>query len=89
MRADLAARGIRKGTRGPRASTRSNQHGLTRRELDVLREIDSGMSNKEIANKLFVSPKTIDHHVSAILAKTATRTRGEAAALARREDLLG
>lgn len=88
VRADLAERGIRKGTRGPRASTRSNQHGLTRRELDVLREIEGGLSNKEIANKLFVSPKTVDHHVSSILAKTDTKSRGEAAALARREQLI-
>jgi len=86
-RVELAERGIRKGTRGPRASTRSNQYGLTRRELDVLREIEGGLSNKEIANKLFVSPKTIDHHVSSILAKTESKTRGEAAALARREQL--
>ncbi len=88
VRADLLERGIRKGTRGPRATTRGNQHGLTKRELDVLRWIDSGMSNKEIAGKLFVSPKTVDHHVSAILAKTETKTRGEAAALARRDSLL-
>ena len=88
VRSELAERGIRKGTRGPRASTRSNNFGLTKREIDVLREIDSGKSNKEIANKLFVSPKTVDHHVSSILAKTESRTRGEAAALARREALL-
>lgn len=88
VRADLQARGIRKGTRGRRASTRSNEFGLTRRELAVLRELDLGLSNKEIGEKLFVSAKTVDHHVSSILAKTATRTRGEAAALARRERLI-
>ncbi|MXO61302.1 AAA family ATPase [Altererythrobacter salegens] len=89
VRAELAERGIRKGTRGPRSSTRSNDFGLTKRELEVLVHIDSGKTNKEIGEKLFVSPKTVDHHVSSILAKTGTRTRSEAAALVRREGLIG
>lgn len=87
-RATLAARGLRRGARGPRASTRANSFGLTRRELDVLAAIDKGWTNKEIGERLFVSAKTVDHHVSAILGKIDARTRGEAAALARSHGLI-
>jgi len=87
-RANLGARGLRRGARGPRASTRSNSFGLTRRELDVLCAIDKGWTNKEIGERLFVSAKTVDHHVSAILGKVDARTRGEAAAVARSHGLI-
>lgn len=87
-RADLRARGVKNIARGPRASTRANAAGLTRRQMDVLGLIDRGLSNAEIAKKLFVSAKTIDHHVSAILAKLEASTRGEAAAVARQAGLL-
>jgi len=68
---------------GPRASTKANPAGLTKRQLDVLRLLNDGLSNAEIGEKLFVSAKTVDHHVSAILGKLEVSTRGEAAALAR------
>ncbi|WP_066823565.1 helix-turn-helix transcriptional regulator [Sphingomonas mali] len=87
-RSDLATRGMRKGVRGPRASTRRNSFGLTRREIDVLGAIDKGWTNRQIGEQLFVSAKTIDHHVSSILGKLGARTRGEAAALAREAGLL-
>ncbi|WP_240047616.1 LuxR C-terminal-related transcriptional regulator [Sphingomonas panacisoli] len=87
-RAELATRGMRKGVRGPRASTRANSFGLTRREIDVLGAIDKGWTNKQIGERLFVSAKTVDHHVSSILGKLGARTRGEAAARARDEDLI-
>jgi DNA-binding NarL/FixJ family response regulator len=83
----LRQRGVRSIARGPRPSTRANLAGLTRRELDVLRLIDSGLSNADIANRLGVSTKTVDHHVSAILAKFQAATRGEAAARARKAGL--
>ena len=57
--------------------------------MDVLRLLDQGRTNLEIAERLFVSPKTVDHHVSAILVKLDARSRGEAAAVARRSGLLG
>lgn len=88
IRLDLGDRGLRRGTRGPRASTRANSFGLTRREIDVLRAIDRGLTNKEIGERLFVSAKTIDHHVSSILGKFGARTRGEAAALARAQGMI-
>jgi DNA-binding CsgD family transcriptional regulator len=68
--------------RGPRATTRANPVGLTRRELDVLRGVAAGKRNAEIAGDLVVSTRTVDHHVSAILRKLEARSRGEAAAVA-------
>ena len=58
----------------PRVSTRANPGGLTNRQLDVARLVARGMSNNEIAARLYISPKTADHHVSAILAKLACPT---------------
>src|SRR6185295_7566387 len=75
----LRAWGIRDLTRRPRASTRANPAGLTSRELEVLRLVADGLRNAEIASRLFVSPKTVDHHVSALLGKLGARSRSEAA----------
>ena len=72
------------GSRGPRASTRANPVGLTRRQMQVLDLLNTGKSNAEIAERLFLSAKTVDHHVSAILAKLDVPSRSEAAAVARR-----
>ncbi|GLW69279.1 helix-turn-helix transcriptional regulator [Kitasatospora phosalacinea] len=58
--------------------------GLTPRERDVLRQLTLGRSNRQIAEHLFISPKTASVHVSNILAKLAVGGRGEAAALAHR-----
>ncbi|MET7618603.1 AAA family ATPase [Streptomyces sp. NPDC005408] len=58
--------------------------GLTRREEDVLRLVAVGRSNRQIAEELFISPKTASVHVSNILAKLGVSGRGEAAALAHR-----
>jgi len=58
--------------------------GLTDRETEVLRLITAGRSNKQIADELFISPKTASVHVSRILAKLNVATRGEAAATAHR-----
>ena len=64
--------------RGPRANTRANPSGLTARELEVLALLAEGLRNAEIADRLFVSAKTVDHHVSAILRKLGARNRSEA-----------
>jgi DNA-binding NarL/FixJ family response regulator len=69
-------------------STRQNPAGLTRREMDVLRLIDLGKANAEIGNLLFISSKTVDHHISAILAKLNTRSRSKAASFARKLGML-
>ncbi|HEY5869742.1 MAG TPA: response regulator transcription factor, partial [Candidatus Tectomicrobia bacterium] len=63
--------------------------GLTQREVEVLRLIAVGKSNRDIAEALFVSPNTVANHVRSILTRTGTTNRTEAAAYARRHDLLG
>ena len=85
----MQKRGLRVAARTPRASTRANPAGLTKRQMDVLRLIDQGRSNTKIAAALFVSPKTVDHHISAILGKLDAKSRGEAAAIARSSGLIG
>jgi DNA-binding CsgD family transcriptional regulator len=72
--------GIRSIPAGPRTATRADPLGLTRREREVLNLICAGHSNAEIAAELFLSAKTVDHHVSAVLAKLGTPTREAAAA---------
>jgi DNA-binding CsgD family transcriptional regulator/tetratricopeptide (TPR) repeat protein len=80
----LRERGARRVPRGPRPSTRENPAGLTPRELEVLALLADGLRNAEIAKRLVVAKRTVDHHVSAILRKLDARTRGEAAAQATR-----
>ncbi len=63
----------------------SHQDALTPRETQVFRLLAQGLTNREIAEKLVVSPKTIEHHVSQILAKLGAHTRAEAAAMAARK----
>ncbi|MEW2619870.1 AAA family ATPase [Streptomyces sp. NPDC048106] len=58
--------------------------GLTAREREVLRLLAAGRTNRQIAEELFISPKTVSVHVSNILAKLGVSSRGEAAALAHR-----
>jgi DNA-binding CsgD family transcriptional regulator len=74
----LRERGARGIPRGPREATRANPAGLTRRELEVLALLEEGLRNADIAARLVISQKTVDHHVSAILAKLGVGTRAEA-----------
>nr|WP_206066665.1 AAA family ATPase [Nonomuraea sp. FMUSA5-5] len=69
---------------GPEEPAGGQPLGLTARELEVLREVTRGRSNREIAEKLVISIKTVSVHVSNILAKLGAATRGEAAATAHR-----
>lgn len=73
---EMGARGV---TRGPQETTRTNPRNLTSRENEVLALVAQGLRNAEIAGRLHISPKTVDHHVSAILAKLGVRTRQDAA----------
>jgi DNA-binding CsgD family transcriptional regulator len=81
--------GARSIPTGPRTATRAHPLGLTRREREVLDLICAGHTNAQIAAKLFISTKTVDHHVSAVLAKLDAPTRNAAAAHAARLGLAG
>ncbi len=78
MKLEMRSTGIKSIPRGIRKSTRSNAAHLTDRELDVLRSLKEGLQNKEIANKLFISAKTVDHHISSILLKLGVNSRMKA-----------
>jgi DNA-binding CsgD family transcriptional regulator len=79
--ADAAAALMRSlGARG-RAGPRS-LGSLSRREIEVLRLLGEGLSNRDIAGRLFISPKTAEHHVGRIYGKLGLKSRGEAAAYA-------
>lgn len=87
-RRHLRELGIRGIPRGPHESTRSNSAGLTRREIEIAQLISEGLRNNEIAERLFVSPKTVDHHVSSVLSKLGVKTRAQVRGAAERSGLL-
>jgi DNA-binding CsgD family transcriptional regulator len=84
----LRALGARSVPAGARAATRQHPAGLTAREQQVLDLVSDGWTNEEIAARLFISVKTVDHHVSAVLGKLGARTRRDAAAEAVRLGLV-
>ncbi|MGE5106201.1 MAG: AAA family ATPase [Sphingobacteriales bacterium] len=88
MKLEMRTSGIKSIPRGIRKSTRSNPALLTGRELDVLQLLKEGMQNKEIAAKLFISAKTVDHHISAILFKLDVNSRIKAVQEAIRLDII-
>ena len=55
----------------------SRSQGVTSREMDVLQLVAQGLSNAEVAGRLYLSPRTVDTHVASLLAKTGARRRGE------------
>jgi ATP/maltotriose-dependent transcriptional regulator MalT len=83
LRRRMRAKGVLKIPRGSRTTTRNHPQGLTKREVQVLDLLAQGMKNAAIAKRLFVSTKTVDHHVSAILTKLGVPSREEAVAFAR------
>jgi DNA-binding CsgD family transcriptional regulator/tetratricopeptide (TPR) repeat protein len=87
IRRRLTELGVARIPRGAHASSRSNPAGLTDRQLDVLAHLVEGCTNAEIAEKLVVSVRTVDHHVSAILSRLDARSRREAARIGKTLDL--
>jgi DNA-binding CsgD family transcriptional regulator len=87
--ARLRELGARRIPRGPRPATRGNPANLTARELEVLALVADGLRNAEIAHRLFVSRRTVDHHVSSILRKLGAGRRADASAAAIRLGILG
>jgi DNA-binding CsgD family transcriptional regulator len=83
VRRRLRTLGERHIPRGPRPATAASPAGLTPRQTEVLELVTRGLSDADIAVRLHLSPKTVGHHVSAILAKLGAGSRGEAAHLAR------
>lgn len=71
----LTERGIRSLPARPRTATLANPSGLTNRQLDVARLVARGLTNAELAQQLYISPKTADHHVSAVLSKLGLSSR--------------
>ncbi|HFQ94045.1 MAG TPA: helix-turn-helix transcriptional regulator, partial [Anaerolineae bacterium] len=88
LRQKLREAGLAAIPRGPRSATKKNPFQLTNRQLEILRLLTENLTNAEIAARLHISPKTVDHHVSAVLGKLNVSSRAEAAAIARqRPDL--
>jgi DNA-binding NarL/FixJ family response regulator len=83
LRKTLRDQGVRGIPRGARPSTRTNEFGLTKREAQILELLSQGLRNAAIAKRLFLSTKTVDHHVSAILNKLGVSSRAEAIAMTR------
>jgi DNA-binding CsgD family transcriptional regulator len=75
MKFIMRTSGIRQLPRGIRKTTRANAANLTLRELDVLHFLREGLQNKDISKRLFISPKTVDHHISSILFKLDVDSR--------------
>jgi ATP/maltotriose-dependent transcriptional regulator MalT len=88
MKRQMRTSGIKRIPNGLRKTTLSNPAFLTARDLDVLQLLNQGMQNKEIANKLFISAKTVDHHISAILFKLDVNSRTKAVTEAVRQKII-
>ncbi len=71
--------GVRAIPRGPHSATRAAPAGLTAREQEVLALLADGLSDREISQKLFISERTVHHHVSAVLSKVGVTSRTAAA----------
>jgi DNA-binding CsgD family transcriptional regulator len=82
IRRRMRAEGVRGIPRGARPATRRNAAGLTPREVEVLALVSQGLPVRHVAERLFVSAKTVDNHLSAIFSKLNVHSRAEAVAAA-------
>ena len=81
---DADAAGALLRSLGARPASTRTSGVLTKREAEVLELLGHGLSNPEISDRLYISRKTVEHHVGNILAKLGLRSRGEASAYAHR-----
>ena len=79
VRRQMKALGIKAIPRGPRLTTRDAPAGLTAREQEVLALLSEGLPDREISRRLFISERTVHHHVSAVLSKIGVPSRTAAA----------
>jgi DNA-binding NarL/FixJ family response regulator len=82
VRLRLRDLGVTRIPRARRADALAGPSGLTARQLDVLALLTEGLTNAEIADRLVVSTRTVDHHVSAILTRLGASTRRDAVRMA-------
>jgi DNA-binding CsgD family transcriptional regulator len=87
LRRRMRADGVRSVPSGPRAERRDDPAGLTRRQNEVLELLADGLANADIAERLGLSAKTVEHHVSAILAALEAPNRVAAVRIARERRL--
>ncbi|HEY1298668.1 MAG TPA: AAA family ATPase [Chloroflexota bacterium] len=88
LRRRMRDAGIQHVPRGPITATRKDVFGLTPRQAEVLALLVEDLSNSEIANRLSLTPKTVEHHVMAVLAKLDVHNRKAAAAVARQRGFI-
>uniref|UniRef100_UPI00374D0BDC helix-turn-helix domain-containing protein n=1 Tax=Mucilaginibacter sp. TaxID=1882438 RepID=UPI00374D0BDC len=88
LKQEMKNLGIKNIPRGIRNSTRSNIALLTGREMDILQLLKVELHNKEIASQLYISSKTVDHHISSILFKLNANSRSKAVSEAVRMGIL-
>jgi DNA-binding CsgD family transcriptional regulator len=88
MKFEMRALGIKNIPRGVRKSTKSNPANLTDRELEIIQLLQDGLQNKEIAAKLFISAKTVGHHISSIFFKLDVNSRRKAVQEASRLEII-
>jgi DNA-binding NarL/FixJ family response regulator len=80
IKAALRQRGVTTASRrrGAGRTTTTNPAGLTGREVEILRLVAEGLRNADIAERLVLSPRTVDHHVSNVLGKLSVQSRAAA-----------
>jgi DNA-binding CsgD family transcriptional regulator len=88
FKSKLMSQGVKNIPRGPQESTRNNPAQLTGRQIEILILLEEGLQNKQIADKLFISPKTVDNHISAIFSQLEVNSRAKAVLAARKLGIL-